>query len=135
MSATFPRRPRLAVALVVVPCLLLLFVKVHDVLMPGEMQSVSPPCLIKKVTGFSCAFCGATRATFAFLRGEWFEAWAYNYFLAVALPWVLFAYVQYIMCLWGCMPVEVANTRNRRIALWGAPAVLIWTVVRNYLAC
>lgn len=42
------------------------------------IHSVSPGCLFHRLTGWDCPGCGATRSTFALLKGDFLVAWRMN---------------------------------------------------------
>ena len=50
---------------------------------------VGLPCVLKQTTGVDCPLCGATRATFALLRGEVGEALDLNALYVLLLPALL----------------------------------------------
>lgn len=43
-------------------------------------------CLFHRLTGLPCPTCGATRAAFALLRGDWAGAWGWHPPAALLLP-------------------------------------------------
>lgn len=59
------------------------------------------PCVFYSITGFYCPGCGAGRASYALLHGEFYQAFRYNplmifvmlflavYFIARSLDWVI----------------------------------------------
>lgn len=42
------------------------------------IHSISPGCLFHRLTGWDCPGCGATRSTFALLKGDFLAAWKLN---------------------------------------------------------
>ena len=44
------------------------------------------PCIIKLLTGLYCPGCGAGRACFSILHGQFFDAFCYNPLLVILLP-------------------------------------------------
>ena len=46
------------------------------------------PCIIYQFTGFYCPGCGAGRACYSILHGEWYQAFRYNPLLLILLPWL-----------------------------------------------
>lgn len=48
-----------------------------------------PKCVFRMLTGWDCPGCGLQRAVHALLHGRFAEALQYNYFLLLALPYVL----------------------------------------------
>ncbi len=57
---------------------------------PGQ-GTFYPPCLFHFVTGFYCAGCGATRCAHALLHGDVAQAFAYNPYIVLLLPYLLLA--------------------------------------------
>ncbi len=51
---------------------------------------VTIPCPIKTFTGLYCPGCGITRAIFALLDGQLYQAYRYNSILFIDIPIVLF---------------------------------------------
>ena len=51
---------------------------------------VTIPCPIKTITGLYCPGCGITRAIFALLDGQLYQAYRYNSILFIDIPIVLF---------------------------------------------
>lgn len=92
-----------------------------------------PKCLVHAVTGLQCPGCGITRAAHAFLHGNFAEAWAYNRFLIISLPYLLaVGLVSYI-------PAFYRRDSIRRIVLGMPLAItyiilfLLWFIIRNLL--
>ncbi|MDE6338793.1 MAG: DUF2752 domain-containing protein [Muribaculaceae bacterium] len=52
-----------------------------------------PQCMFHTVTGWDCPGCGSQRMLHALLHGNLREAWNYNAFLLVSLPFILFLLV------------------------------------------
>jgi hypothetical protein len=52
-------------------------------------------CMLKNLTGLPCPFCGGTRAVFALLRGELFQAFWLNPLATLGLLLVLPGYFVY----------------------------------------
>jgi hypothetical protein len=44
-----------------------------------------PVCVFRRITGYPCATCGATRATAKLLRGDWTDAFALNPLMSALL--------------------------------------------------
>lgn len=61
---------------------------------PKEWKA--PMCSLYRMTGYYCPGCGGLRAAHALLHGRLPEAWSYNPFLVLLLPWVGYGGV-----LWG----------------------------------
>ena len=92
-----------------------------------------PKCMIKELTGLQCPGCGITRAAHAALHGHFTEAYHYNLFFIVSIPYLIaIGMVSYVPALYN-------NHKLRRIVL-GLPLAVtyvvlfvIWFVVRNIL--
>ena len=48
-----------------------------------------PKCLLYEFTGLYCPGCGASRAIFSLLHGNWRDAWAYNALIFILSPYIL----------------------------------------------
>ena len=48
-----------------------------------------PKCVFKKLTGWDCAACGNQRAFHALLHGHFCEAFHYNPFAIISVPYLL----------------------------------------------
>lgn len=86
-------------------------------------------CFSRRVLHFSCAGCGATRATYALLHGEIREAFRMNALYVAALPVLFYA--------WFVAGQHAFGARHPLplFGRWSIPAVLIviavFTVLRN----
>lgn len=92
-----------------------------------------PKCPFKLLTGWQCPGCGFQRAVHALLHGHPVEAWRYNRFLILAVPWlIVVAFTEYVL-------KGERQARWRRIfeGPWPiglyAVAFVIWGVARNIL--
>ena len=94
---------------------------------------LAPKCMFKLLTGYSCPGCGIQRATHAFLHGHWAEAWAYNRFLALSLPYMASLIVTEYFTQ-GERRQRWRNVVESPQALWAYVVLsLVWGVVRNVL--
>ena len=50
-------------------------------------------CPVRFFTGYYCPGCGAGRACYALLHGEWYQAFRYNPMLIILLPWLMLYYI------------------------------------------
>lgn len=50
-------------------------------------------CPVRALTGYYCPGCGAGRACYAILHGQWYQAFRYNPLLVIILPWVILYYM------------------------------------------
>lgn len=90
-----------------------------------------PGCVFRKTTGFDCPGCGMTRATYATLHGDIFQAFQYNPLGMVLLP----------VALLGIGIESAGWVRGKpfpfrlRTGKWGGTIlvaiILAWWVLRN----
>ena len=45
-------------------------------------------CIVREVSGYYCPGCGAGRACYSILHGEFYQAFRYNPLLVIFLPWI-----------------------------------------------
>jgi hypothetical protein len=84
------------------------------------------PCPLRAMTGLDCPLCGATRATFALLRGDVMTALDFNALYVSALPIVVV--VAGFWLLRGAAPRWLDGSR----VVWALIAVaVVFAVVRN----
>ncbi len=74
------RQLALALACAAAPALVVLYS-----FSPEEFD-IYPKCMLNVLTGLHCPGCGATRACFALLHGDWHQALAFNAFFVLSLP-------------------------------------------------
>ena len=93
--------------------------------------AVMPQCPFRLLTGWDCPGCGFLRATHALLHGRPAEAWAYNPFLVVSLPYLLLLLAtEYV---WrGPRRQQWRRVLEGRPVVWGyLAAAVLWTLWRN----
>ncbi|MFK7850840.1 MAG: DUF2752 domain-containing protein [Akkermansiaceae bacterium] len=90
-----------------------------------------PGCFFKKTTGFDCPGCGMTRASHAFLNGQFLEALRFNPVGMILFPLALIG-VGLELVAWArgkALPIRFGLGR------WGATIVavvmIVWWVTRN----
>lgn len=76
----------LAIILWGLPLLIILIVKLFHLSLTDELWE----CTFRRITGWDCIGCGATRALEALLRLDFIEAFRYNPVFCIALPAGLF---------------------------------------------
>ena len=67
---------------------ILLFLGIFFFINPGEVAFM-PKCLFHWLTGLNCPACGTQRALHQLLHLHLREAWEYNLFLVISLPYAL----------------------------------------------
>ncbi len=119
---------RRTLVIIVVLAALLVIGLIYYVLDPSA-STVFPRCTFLSLTGYKCPGCGTQRAVHALLHGNVADAFKYNAFLLVAIPWI-------ILCLFA----ESRRVRNPRLysrlnaplLIWLFLAMLLlWWLLRN----
>ena len=59
----------------------------------NEKTDFSIPCIFHELTGFLCPGCGITRCIMSILHGNFYEAFRYNAFVFIGLPFFIFIYI------------------------------------------
>ncbi|WP_108823317.1 DUF2752 domain-containing protein [Dysgonomonas sp. Marseille-P4361] len=62
-----------------------------------DMQGDNALCSFKALTGLECPGCGGQRSVHFLLHGEVLEALRYNAFFVIALPFLAYFYVMFIL--------------------------------------
>lgn len=83
----------------------IVFYYIHDPEAAGWM----PKCLFKRLTGLSCPGCGFQRALHASLHGHLLQAWRYNMFYVISLPYLC-------VLVWGQLPRLPYSAVMRRLS-------------------
>lgn len=92
-----------------------------------------PKCPFHLLTGWNCPACGLQRAIYALLHGRWMEAFSYNYFMVLCLP--------YIMALFVAEGMKIVQRGEKFIRVVEHPIVtkvflvlcVLWWIIRNLL--
>ncbi len=104
-----------------------------------QTNILMPKCPIKTLTGYQCASCGGQRALHAFLHGNIKEAFSYNWFFVVAIPFFLLTAYSIVMIKRphpSSVTVRLYAFATNRYTLYSYVAIyLIWWVVRNIIGC
>lgn len=89
------------------------------------------PCSIKHLTGFNCVSCGATRATFALLRGDLLTAIWYNPLYIAFLICLSYLYVRLVISLLARPYRRFVIHLDWKRAVIISAIVVVFTVIRN----
>lgn len=106
---------------------------VYGVLDPADAVAGGyfPKCAVKMLTGLDCPSCGVQRALHAFLRGDISGAIRSNYFLLIAVPYLL------ALAVTGNRDMRTSRWRRFFWGKWGCVVFvtlyIAWFVVRNIL--
>ena len=88
-------------------------------------------CLVYDLTGFYCPGCGAGRACYSILHGEWYQAFRYNPLLVILLPWITL----YLILWAGDWVWNKRHRIDRIVPFWFVfillMIVIIFGIVRN----
>lgn len=92
-----------------------------------------PKCVFRMLTGWDCPGCGLQRAVHALLHGRFAEALQYNYFLLLALPYVVAVmYMEWFTQ--GERHLRLRRVLYHHYVLYAYVVLyLMWWVVRNVL--
>ncbi|MBR1387269.1 MAG: DUF2752 domain-containing protein [Alloprevotella sp.] len=91
----------------------------------------APKCLLHAATGLQCPSCGFQRAAHALLHGRFVEAWNYNWFLFLVLPYVA------ALVVGECLPGGPwrerirAFTHHRYVLYAYLTLYFLWGILRN----
>lgn len=92
-----------------------------------------PKCIFRTLTGWDCPGCGLQRAVHALLHGHFAEAFQYNYFLFMALPYV-FAVMYMEWFTKGEKHLRLRRILYHPYVLYAYVVLyLLWWVMRNVL--
>ena len=92
-----------------------------------------PKCIFRTLTGWDCPGCGLQRAVHALLHGHFAEAFQYNYFLFMALPYV-FAVMYMEWFTKGEKYLRLRRILYHPYVLYAYVVLyLLWWVMRNVL--
>lgn len=117
------------VAVVLVAAILLLLGVAYFVVDPGSSH-LAPKCMVKTLTGYDCPACGLQRALHSLLHGRVGEAFMFNPFLVLAVPYLLL--VIYSQLAGGRCARRVGRVVKHPAMIWSYVALyFLWWVVRN----
>jgi hypothetical protein len=98
----------------------------HD---PYDASEPNVQCPTKLLTGLDCPLCGGLRMVRSLLGGQWAAAAHANLLLLVAVPFLVYGWVRWLV---ASLTGRVWSVRLGRAA-WVTLLVVVvaWTVVRN----
>jgi hypothetical protein len=90
------------------------------------MFPVGLPCPLKAMTGLDCPLCGATRATFALIRGDLGTALDFNALYVVLVP-----VIALVAVFWLIRRRTPAVLRWQRFPVAALLVAIVYMAVRN----
>lgn len=99
----------------------------------GNEESIwFPKCMFHYLTGFNCPSCGIQRAGHHLLHLRFREAFLYNPFLVISVPYALA-----VLAVWAAPASRLEGLRRfcyHRYTLWTyLVLVFAWWIVRNII--
>lgn len=92
----------------------------------------SPKCAIHYITGYQCPSCGGQRFLYSILHGNIGNAFKYNMFLTIALPYVLILSITHLFQV--SMVMKIRNMLENKYAVYTYLFLYItWGITRNIL--
>lgn len=97
----------------------------------GFGKGVPLACPIYECTGLYCPGCGAGRACYSILHGQFYRAFRFNPLMVILLPWIV---IYYLICIMQWL-IRGKETFSGKIS-WKIPAfilgiVLLYGIIRN----
>lgn len=124
-----PSRKRRIISFVVLVLVAVFCIFLYKV---NPMQSVAAPkCLLKLITGYDCPGCGFQRAAHALLHGNFVQAVRFNFFLIVAIPYLLALFVSEYLLRGEIQRRWMRVTHSNALMLTYVVLFFIWWIVRN----
>jgi hypothetical protein len=102
------------------------YVATHD---PYDPNQPMPHCPFKALTGLDCPLCGGLRMVRSLLTVHWSDALHANALLLVAVPFVAYAWVRWLVASLTGRPYRVNVSRRTWVVV--LVVAVVWTVVRN----
>jgi len=96
---------------------------------PGK-SGVFLVCPFRALTGLTCPGCGSTRGLHALLHGDLVGAFQFNPFLILALPFLLFALVDYTNAVMRGQPIKHNRLDAKYIWMLFVGVLFFW-IFRN----
>lgn len=100
--------------------LVILYLKVYNI--------IQLDCFVNKTFGISCPACGTTRLLIELIRGNIYQAFRYNPFIFISIPYIIAVYIQ-----WGVNFIKtgLGNDMVNREILFYAIALTVFGIIRN----
>ena len=86
-------------------------------------------CPFHTLTGLQCPACGNQRALHSLLHLDLAQAWAYNPFLLISLPYIIPLTLSWLFE--NRMPKTWKALSNKHVVLTYAAAIVLWFILRN----
>lgn len=112
--------------------IILLVLAVYAYIDPSECMWM-PQCPFRRITGWSCPFCGSQRFVHDFLCGRPLRAFAHNYYLVLALPYLMLVILRIMMPLGRWRRRISRVVENRMIIAFFLITMIAWLFIRNIL--
>lgn len=90
-----------------------------------------PKCPFRLLTGWQCPACGNQRALHALLHARWADAFAFNPFLILSLPYLVLLVVAAL--LRPRRPRLYAAVAHHRVVMTYVALICLWWLARNLL--
>lgn len=90
-----------------------------------------PRCPFRWLTGWQCPACGNQRALHALLHARWADAWGYNPFLIVSLPYLIALVAARL--LRSRRPRFYAAVAHPRVVMTYVVLICLWWLLRNLI--
>jgi hypothetical protein len=104
----------------------LIFLYGHD----PSAHAYYPRCLFHALTGLQCPGCGATRALYHLMHGDFSAAIRFNALFVLFSPALAFGTIAEGTAMWTG---RAMNFARQRWVSWGVAALVIgWGVIRNF---
>ncbi|MBP5374751.1 MAG: DUF2752 domain-containing protein [Bacteroidaceae bacterium] len=90
-----------------------------------------PKCPFRLLTGWNCPACGIQRAAHALLHGRFAEAFSYNYFFVISIPYLLVLLVAEVLKRTHKGENFVRASEHPYLARIYIILFFVWGVLRN----
>jgi hypothetical protein len=111
---------------------LIVFIVVVFLVPPTEAVWM-PKCVLKQWSGWDCPACGFQRSLHALLYGRFAEAFAYNYFFVISVPFLLLVVIGKYFVRGQFQHRWQRVVEHRYVVMSYVVLFFTWWVVRNVL--